>query len=235
MTNSTNDNNKNLRIGKYVCAHKQIQMKINLSITFALLLSLFAFTDSELFSQNYFIVDGKDSTFCNQINFFDTNAQGKMIDFEYVNQANETIRIKRNDIPEITKICQDGIIYLRMPLKLKNPEGYYRYGKRVVTGKITVDVFDDVQTSYRLKENFDGSYNNHGVMKETREGIYLRHVTMPDGTVYEVSGLKAIKVLKKMREFMFECKPYEQEYNSNPKYQTCTFEEAVSDYNKMCP
>ncbi len=72
-------------------------------------------------------------------------------------------------------------------------------------------------------------------MKETREGIYLRHVTMPDGTVYEVSGLKAIKVLKKMREFMFECKPYEQEYNSNPKYQTCTFEEAVSDYNKMCP
>jgi hypothetical protein len=71
-------------------------------------------------------------------------------------------------------------------------------------------------------------------MKETREGIYLRHVTMPDGTVYEVSGLKAIKVLKKMREFMFECDQYEKEYNANPKYQTCTFEEAVSVYNKMC-
>ena len=210
-------------------------MKINSISTFALLLSIIAFPVTELFSQNYFIVDGKDSTFCNQINFFDTNAQGKMIDFEYVNKENQTIRIKKNDIPEITKVCQDGILYLRMPLKLKNPDGYYRYGKRVVNGKITVDVFDDVQTSYRLKENFDGSYNKQGVMKETREGIYLRHVTMPDGTVYEVSGLKAIKVLKKMRAFMFECDQYEKEYNSNPKYQTCTFEEAVFDYNQMCP
>jgi hypothetical protein len=182
-------------------------MKINLTITFALILILNAFPITEIFSQNYFIVDGKDSTFCNQINFFDTNAQGKMIDLEYVNQENQTIRIKRNDIPEITRICQDGVVYLRMPLKLKNPDGYYRYGKRVVKGKITVDVFDDVQTSYRLKENFDGSYNNQGLMKETREGIYLRHVTMPDGTVYEVSGLKAIKVLKKPAKFGWWTKP----------------------------
>ncbi len=55
-------------------------MKINLTITFALILILNAFPITEIFSQNYFIVDGKDSTFCNQINFFDTNAQGKMID-----------------------------------------------------------------------------------------------------------------------------------------------------------
>lgn len=63
-------------------------MKINLTITFALLLSFFESLESEVYSQNYFIVDGKDSTFCNQINFFDTNAQGKMIDFEYVNKDN---------------------------------------------------------------------------------------------------------------------------------------------------
>jgi hypothetical protein len=97
------------------------------------------------------------------------------------------------------------------------------------------DVFDDVTTSYRLKENFDGSYNTQGVMRETREGIFIRHVKMPDGTVYEISGLKAIKALKAMRKYMFECEQYEKEYNSNPKYQSCTFEEAVSDYNKMCP
>jgi hypothetical protein len=34
---------------------------------------------------------------------------------------------------------------------------------------------------------------------------------------------------------MFECDEYEKEYFANPKYQTCTFEEAVIDYNKMCP
>jgi hypothetical protein len=199
------------------------------------LLLLFACSSSVLTAQNYFITVSKDSVACRAINFFDTNAQGKMIKLEYVNAENQTILLLKNDIPEIQTLVQDGTMYLRMPLKIDKPDGYYRYGRRMVHGKITVDVFDDVQTSYRLKENFDGSFSNEGVMKETREGIYIRHVRLPDGSVYEVSGLKGIKAVKTIREYMFECDPYEKEYFANPKYQTCTFEEAVIDYNKMCP
>ncbi len=187
------------------------------------------------YSQNYFVTIGKDSIECRQINFFDTNAQGKMIDLEYVNNENKTIRLKKNDIPEIKTLCQDGVLYLRMPINIKKPDGYYRYGRRMVRGKITVDVFDDVQTSYRLKENFDGSFNRQGVMKEYREGIFIRYARLPNGTVYEVSGLKGIRALKTIREFMFQCEQYKKEYFSNPKYETCTFEEAVFDYNQMCP
>ena len=190
---------------------------------------------SGLQAQNYFITLAKDSVACRSINYFDTNAQGKMIKLEYVNSENQTILLLKNDIPEIQTLVQDGAMYVRMPLKINKPDGYYRYGRRMVHGKITVDVFDDVQTSYRLKENFDGSFSNEGVMKETREGIYIRHVRLPDGSVYEVSGLKGIKAVKTIREYMFECDPYEKEYFANPKYQTCTFEEAVIDYNKMCP
>jgi hypothetical protein len=195
----------------------------------------FVCATSELQSQNYFITLAKDSVPCRSINYFDTNAQGKMIKLEYVNSENQTILLLKNDIPEIQTLVQDGAMYVRMPLKINKPDGYYRYGKRVVHGKITVDVFDDVQTSYRLKENFDGSFSNEGVMKETREGIYIRQVRLPDGSAYEVSGLKGIKAVKTIREYMFECDPYEKEYFANPKYQTCTFEEAVIDYNKMCP
>jgi hypothetical protein len=200
-----------------------------------ILLGIMLLAQNISFSQNYFITLSKDSIACKQINFFDTNAQGKMIDIEYIDQNNETIRLKKKDVPEINLLCQDGAIYLRMPLKIKKADGYYRYGKRMVKGKITVDVYDDVQTSYKLKENFNGSYNAQGVMKESREGLYLRHVRMPNGTVYEVSGLKGIKALKYIRKYMFECEQYKKEYFSNPKYQTCTFEEAVSDYNQMCP
>ncbi len=210
-------------------------MKLNTVNKTATIVFLILISITECFSQNYYVTPENDTVACNQINFFDTNAQGKMIDFEYVNSENNTIRLKKKDIPEIKMICQDGIIYLRMPLKIKKPDGYYRYGKRMVSGKIIVDVFDDVQTSYRFKENFDGSYNAQDVMKEKREGIYLRHVRLPDGSVYEVSGLKGIKALKSIRKFMFECEQYKKEYYSNPKYQTCTFEEAVFDYNKMCP
>jgi hypothetical protein len=199
------------------------------------ILTFLTFSLTILKAQNYFITLAKDSVACRSINYFDTNAQGKMIKLEYVNSENQTILLLKNDIPEIQTLVQDGAMYLRMPLKIDKPDGYYRYGKRMVHGKITVDVFDDVQTSYRLKENFDGSFSNEGVMKETREGIYIRHVRLPDGSVYEVSGLKGIKAVKTIREYMFECDPYEKEYFANPKYQTCTFEEAVIDYNKMCP
>ena len=119
-------------------------MKCNLLSNASSIVLLIALSSSVCFSQNYFITASKDSISCRQINFFDTNAQGKMIDFEYVNNQNETIRLKKQEIPEIQRLCQDGALYLRMPLNLNKSDGYYRYGKRIVKGKITVDVFDDV-------------------------------------------------------------------------------------------
>ncbi len=50
---------------------------------------------SACFSQNYFVTTTKDSVSCRRINFFDTNAQGQMVDFEYVNYENDTIRLKK--------------------------------------------------------------------------------------------------------------------------------------------
>lgn len=201
-------------------------------------LFLFAFFLCEIpsfLSQNYYILSSKDSVPCQSINYFNTNAQGKMVELEFVNLQNETIKWEKNDIPEIDRISQDGVLYVKMPLKIDKPDAYYRYGKRVVSGKIIVDVFDDVQTSYRLKENFDGSFNQQGVMKKTTEGIYIRHVKLPTGEVYEVSGLKGLKSIKAIQAFMFSCEEYKKEYESNPKYQSCSFEEAVIDYNVMCP
>ena len=202
---------------------------------YAVISLLILFRIPVVLSQNYYILSSKDSVSCQSINYFNTNAQGKMVELEFVNLQNETIKWEKNEIPEIDKISQDGVLYVKMPLKIDKPDGYYRYGKRVVSGKMIVDVFDDVQTSYRLKENFDGSYNQQGVMKKTTEGIYIRHVKLPTGEVYEVSGLKALKSLKEIQAYMFACEAYKIEYESNPKYQSCTFEEAVADFNTMCP
>ena len=80
-------------------------MTINTKKAPCILIGLMLYTQIVCFSQNYFITSSKDSTACKQINFFDTNAQGKMIDFEYVNNENETIRLKKNDIPEILGRC----------------------------------------------------------------------------------------------------------------------------------
>jgi hypothetical protein len=86
-------------------------------------LGIITLVSFSIYSQNYFVTIGKDSIVCRQINFFDTNAQGKMIDLEYVNNDNEIIRLKKNDIPEIKTLCQDGVVYLRMPLNIKKTDG----------------------------------------------------------------------------------------------------------------
>ena len=57
--------------------------------TLIILFGLIILFQKECISQNYFITLSKDSVVCKQINFFDTNAQGKMIDIEYVNNKNE--------------------------------------------------------------------------------------------------------------------------------------------------
>lgn len=183
-------------------------------------------------SQNYYITMRNDSVPCKDIIGFSTNVQGKMVELEYIDKNGNMMKQKKSEIPEIRTICQGGVIYDRMPLTLKKPDSYYRYGERAANGKIRVNVYDNQTTNYHLKKNFDGTSTNQ--MTSTTSGTYLRHVKMPDGTIHELSGLKGMKSLKIIREYMFECKKFEQEVNSNPKYQSCTFEEMVRDYNKLC-
>lgn len=47
--------------------------------------------------------------------------------------------------------------------------------------------------------------------------------------------MKSFKTIKKVSEQMRQRKAFEKEYKTNPKYQSCTFEETVIDYNKLCP
>ena len=75
----------------------------NLVLSLSLLIGFCLFLQGTYLSQNYFITVAKDSMACKQVNFFDTNAQGKIIDLEYVTEQNDTVRLSKKDIPEIYK------------------------------------------------------------------------------------------------------------------------------------
>jgi len=94
-------------------------MPFNVSST---LIGILFFVSTACFAQNYFITDS-DSVPCSSINFFNTNAQGKMIELEYVTIANEVIRLKKDEIPVIKILCQDGAMYLRIRSNSINPMG----------------------------------------------------------------------------------------------------------------
>lgn len=202
-------------------------MKINIIVLVCFLSGI------NCFSQNYYIKTNNDSVSCKEIKSFETNSQGKLVELQYIDKEGKEIKQKKSDMPDIRTFCMNGVIYDRMPLKIEKPDSYYRYGERVVNnGKIRINVYDNQQTKYELRKNFDGTSTGQGSW--STYGTYLRHVKMPDGTIYEVSGIKGMKAAKKIRDYMFECKDFEKECNSNPKYKSCTFEETVYDYNKMC-
>lgn len=70
------------------------------------LIGIVFFVSTACFAQNYFITDS-DLVPCSSVNFFNTNAQGKMIELEYVTIANELVRLKKDEIPGIKILCQD--------------------------------------------------------------------------------------------------------------------------------
>ncbi|NBV08902.1 MAG: hypothetical protein EBS09_07315 [Flavobacteriia bacterium] len=63
-------------------------MKTNATLQPKLIFCLFLFFQMDYFAQNYFVTSAKDTVACSQINFFDTNAQGRMIDLENQNFLN---------------------------------------------------------------------------------------------------------------------------------------------------
>ena len=83
---------------------------------YAVISLLILFRIPVVLSQNYYILSSKDSVSCQSINYFNTNAQGKMVELEFVNLQNETIKWEKNEIPEIDKISQDGVLYVKMLL-----------------------------------------------------------------------------------------------------------------------
>ncbi len=66
---------------------------------------------------------------------------------------------------------------------------------------------------------------------ETENGLYLI-IELVDGKPIDDYINKIFHIEKNIFNFERNSKT---EYFSNPKYQSCTFEEAVEDYNKMCP
>ena len=70
----------------------------------ATLIGILFFVSTACFAQNYFLTDN-DLVPCSSINFFNTNAQGKIIDLEYVTITYEVIRLKKDEIPLIKILC----------------------------------------------------------------------------------------------------------------------------------
>lgn len=181
------------------------------------------------FSQDYFVKSNKDTVKCSELEF-STQGQGKISDLSYKDKNGKPVVLKKkSEIPDIITLFIGGITFDRMPLDLDKPDSYYRYGERIIDGKIKLTVYDNQRTVTYFEQK--SIYNPKGDIKTSTFGTYTRHIKMPDGNTYNVTT----KTLKKViRPFLFQCAEFQKYHDDVLVPKNASFEESIEAYNKMC-
>lgn len=205
-------------------------MKTLILIVFAALAGTFQLTCT---AQNYFVV-GKDTTFCKSLIYF-SNAQGALNSIKYIDPDGKTVEFKgKNNVPDVTTFCKEGICWDKIPLKAEKPGGYTRYTMRIVDGKLKVYL---AQQGYRESGSmYSTASTQHGVntvgASSGPTGLYRFFIKMPDGNYYKINSKKNIKEI--IKPYLLKCDEFADEYKGDFSSLEEPFMEMITLYNSLC-
>lgn len=201
-------------------------MKTLIFIVFAALAGMIQLTCT---AQNYFVV-GKDTTFCAEL-FYLTNAQGALNSIKYTDTDGKTVELKgKNDVPDVTTFCKEGICWDKIPLKAEKPGGYTRYTMRIVDGKLKVYLAQQEQSSnyHYTPGAAAGDWSDTG----GPVGLYRFFIKMPDGNYYKINSKKNMKVI--IKPYLLKCDEFADEYKGDFSSLEGPFMEMIMLYNSLC-
>ena len=180
------------------------------------------FSSACVYSQDYFIVNNKDTTFCSNL-WYGTNPQGYLNHLKYTTVDGKEIEIeKKKNVPNITTFFQDGHFIDKTPLKASKPDSYVRYTERAVDGKLIV--YTSSPYASAANTNSDGSQGN--------VGSYRFIIKMPDGKYYKINDKGNMK--KHIIPYLNKCSAFKTEYKGEFKTKEEPFIEMIELYNTLC-
>ena len=202
-------------------------MKKNQAILIALV-GAFLLTPIGVLAESYFIV-GNDTTFCDKLSY-KTTGQGYLKSITYTTTSGEEVHVEgKKNVPDVITFCINGSFFDKTPLKANKPNGYIRYTKRSVDGKLIV---------YLQQQGYDNSYhytpNTYGDdwQKGGPVGTYRFYLKMPDGTFYKINKKGNIK--KFIKPYLLECDKFKEAYNGDFSTEEKPFMEMIKLYNSLC-
>jgi len=202
---------------------------MNKKIIGILLSLLCGFLVNSSFSQGCYVTSKKDTVVCSNVDFT-TNSRGFITELSYSDKNGKTVILKkRKNIPIIISIYAAGIQYDRMPLKTNKPTGYHRFGKRIVNGKLSVSVYNDLET--KRVYYTPSVYNPKGAFKNETSGTYLFQLKMIDGKIIKINKKNMKKIIK---PYLLQCKQFASEYKGNFAHDEASVIEMITFYNNLC-
>ncbi len=199
-------------------------MKI-LKTTIVLLLLI---TNINTYAQDYFIVK-QDTTFCSDLKY-STTSQGYLKAIEYTDADGKTVLIKgRKNVPDVITFYIRYSTIDKIPLKADKPDGYIRYTKRMVDGKLKVYLAQQSTTSTITYTPGapSGDWNTGSA-----RGSYRFFIKMPDGTYYKINSKSNLK--KYIKPYLLQCEEFEKQYKGSFSTREWPFMEMIKLYNSLC-
>jgi len=183
-------------------------------------------------AQDFFVTQTNDTTRGSQMGF-STNGRGFLTDLSYIDKKGQKVEIsKRKNLGHIVCLTSGGTIYDRMPLKTKKPNGYHRFGERLVSGKIKVSLYNNLHQTTSYNPYYPGvAEGRTSAYQTTTSGTRLFQVTMPDGKIYTVKRKNINKVIK---PYLLQCEKFAAEYKGKFSAEQGQFVEMIRLYNKLC-
>jgi hypothetical protein len=150
-------------------------------------------------SQNYFI-EGKDTTFCKNLKY-DLTIQSYLSSISYTDMDGQGWQVKgRKNLVDVTSMYIGGQTIDKIPQKADKPDGYVKWANRVVNGKLIVNYYDSVMSSYNTGRSVTTS-------------ITKFFIKMPDGTFYNINSGSDMK--KHIIPYLKECEAFNSAYNGD--------------------
>jgi len=210
----------------------------------ALMLSTLSYAQSK--KTNYYYVVKKDTVFCKSLSY-GTTVQGylKSINYEDLQGKKVTLSDKK-DLPDVSTFYMNGSSLDKTPLKANKPNGYIRYTRRVVDGKIKVYLAKQGKiTTTGFEHELATPANQMTAVSHPAPGIvtvsktstgaagtYRFFVKLPNGTYYRINKKRDMK--KFIKPFMLQCKEFAGKYKGDFSGHEADFIETAKLYNSLC-
>lgn len=177
----------------------------------------FLFVIFSSFSQTDYFIDGKDTIFCKGVSY-KLSLVGYLSEIIYTDLNDQNwIMEGRKNLSNVSTFFIYGIYTDKIPKDIEKPEGYVKWAKRVVNGKLKVN--------YYLKETT--TYGPGGATT----GIAKFYIRMPDGTFYDIrsSDLKNYII-----PYLKQCEAFNLAYTGNFENYYDSFVSTINLYNSVC-
>lgn len=178
------------------------------------LLSIFFISTNLFAQQDYFVVDYKDTTYCEQLKYSCT-VQGWLDELTYTTEDGKKESIEgRKNVPNVTTFYIKGRSIDRTPVKAHKPDSYIRYTERTLDGKIRV---------YAPGQGYNSDFEP--------SGTYRFIALMPDGTWYQINK----KNMKKyIRPYLEQCAEFMKNYSGDFSTDEGPAVKMFAIYNLSC-